>query len=88
MRAVLENDFLSTISIRSRRQRTREGMKCRLVLDFAIIRKSATVFELLASEDETTHTCRNDLHIVDRVGRFDLQRVRRKGTTTKIFFPR
>ena len=50
-----------------------------LLLD-VVIRKSATVLELLASEDETLLVRRDPLlvlnlrlHIVDRVGRLDLQ---------------
>ena len=73
---------------------TKDKVKSRLLVD-VVVRDGTAVLELLAGEDEMVLIRGNTrpvlglrLHIVDRVGRFDLQRVRRKGTTTKIFFPR
>src|ERR1700733_7901265 len=60
-------------------------MKCALLLDI-IIRQGASVFELLASEDEALLVRRNTLlvldlrlNIIDRVGRFNLESNRLAG---------
>jgi len=60
-------------------------MKCALLLDI-IIRQGASVFELLASEDEALLVRRNTLlvldlrlNIIDRVGRFNLKSNRLAG---------